>query len=163
MTLKLDSSFKPIEMITWQDAISLVITGKAYIMEAYEKFIRSAYQVWEMPAVIVLKRFVSFHHLKNYPCTRKNILLRDDYTCQYCGLTFDMAQLTVDHVIPRSRGGDKTWTNLLAACRKCNQRKGDKLPTEINMFPLHKPQPPGRDFLKKKFIKKISAKIEKYI
>lgn len=163
MTLKLDSSFKPIEMIAWQDAINLVITGKAFIVEAYEKFIRSAYQVWEMPAVIVLKRFVSFHHLKNYSCTRKNILLRDDYICQYCDTRFDVQQLTIDHIIPRSRGGNKTWTNLIAACRACNQKKGDKLPAEIGMFPINAPHRPGRLFLKKKFLKKMGAQAEKYI
>ena len=162
VTLKLDSSYKPIGIISWQDAITLVISGKAYIIEAYEKFIRSAKKAWQVPAVIVLKRFVNYEHVK-FSCSRKNIIIRDDNQCQYCGKLFESSQLTLDHVIPKSRGGTNSWSNLVAACRACNQRKGNLLSAEANMFPLQTPRAPDKKFFIKKFNKKISAEIKKYV
>ena len=161
-TLKLDSAFKPIALISWQDAISLVLLGKAYVIEAYEQFIRSAKRAWQMPAVIVLKRFVDYEYV-GFSCNRKNILLRDNFTCQYCRKFFYAEFLTIDHVIPKSRGGKKSWHNLVAACRACNQRKGNRLPDEVKMFPIKKPVIPGKLFFIKKFHRKISPEIKKYV
>jgi len=162
VTLKLDSSYKPIEIISWQDAISLVIMGKAYIIEAYEKFIRSAKKAWQVPAVIVLKQFVNYEHVK-FSCSRKNVMIRDDYRCQYCSEIFDISNLTLDHVVPKSRGGINSWYNLVTACRECNQKKGNMLSSESGMFPLQLPKPPDRKFFLKKFHKKISIEIKKYV
>jgi 5-methylcytosine-specific restriction endonuclease McrA len=73
--------------------------------------------------------------------TRKNILLRDNHQCQYCGETFSAVDLTLDHVIPRSRGGGSTWENLVAACSTCNRRKADQTPEEAEMPLLRRPRP----------------------
>ena len=161
VTLKLDSSYKPIGIISWRDAITLVITGKAFVVEAYQKFIRSAKKAWQVPAVIVLKRFVRYEHIK-FSCSRKNILLRDDNQCQYCGCFFEVSYLTLDHVIPRSRGGINSWRNLVAACRDCNQKKGCKLPWEANMFPLQRPVAPDKVFFVQKYSKRISEEMKRY-
>jgi len=162
VTLKLDSSFKPIEIISWQDAITLVITGKAFIVEAYEKFIRSAKKAWKVPAVIALKRFVRYEFI-GFSCNRKNVLFRDNYKCQYCGGFFNSSCLTLDHVIPKSRGGINSWSNLVAACISCNQKKGNRLPSEIDMYPLKSPRPPNKNFFIKKFNKKIGHQIKMYV
>jgi 5-methylcytosine-specific restriction endonuclease McrA len=162
MTLKLDSAYKPIEIISWQDAISLVITGKAYVVESYETLIRSAKEAWKVPAVIVLKQFIKLEYL-SFSCTRKNILLRDDYTCQYCAKRFCSEKLTLDHVIPRSRNGQRSWTNIVAACQKCNQRKGNMLTHEVKMFPINKPIAPNRKFLIKFLSAKLKIDVKNYI
>ncbi len=162
LTLKLDSSFKPIEIITWQDAITLVITGKAYVVETYERIISSAREKWKVPSVIALKRFVRMDYA-NFSCTRKNVLMRDDNRCQYCSGKFKSDDLTLDHVMPRSKGGLKTWTNIVAACRPCNQKKGDKLTHEARMEPIRVPSPPGRKFLIKLLSSKLSINVKNYI
>jgi len=162
MTLKLDSAYKPIEIISWQDAISLVITGKAYVVESYEKFIRSAKESWKVPAVIVLKKFIKLEYL-SFSCTRKNILLRDDYTCQYCATRFNSEKLTLDHVIPRSRGGKRSWLNIVAACQRCNQRKGSMLTYEAKMFPINNPIMPNRKFLIKFLSSRLKIDVKNYI
>ncbi len=162
LTLKLDSSFKPIEIITWQDAITLVITGKAYVVETYERIISSAREKWKVPSVIALKRFVRMDY-SSFSCTRKNVLIRDDNRCQYCAQKFKADDLTLDHVLPRSKGGLKTWTNIVAACRSCNQKKGDKLMHEAGMVPIKKPIPPDRKFLIKLLSSKLSIDVKNYI
>lgn len=162
LTLKLDSSYNPIEIINWQDAITLVITGKAYVIETYERIVRSAREKWKVPAVIVLKKFVRRGY-SSFACTRKNVFVRDDNTCQYCHKVFKSEDLTLDHVLPRSKGGDRTWDNIVAACRPCNQKKGDKFLHKVGMTPLNRPVPPDRKFLIKFLNSKLSIDVKNYI
>lgn len=162
LTLKLDSSYNPIEIINWQDAITLVITGKAYVIETYERIVRSAREKWKVPAVIVLKKFVRRGY-SSFSCTRKNVFIRDDNTCQYCHKVFKSENLTLDHVLPRSKGGDRTWDNIVAACRPCNQKKGDKFLHKVGMIPLNRPAPPDRKFLIKFLNSKLSIDVKNYI
>jgi len=94
-----------------------------------------------VPEVIVLSTF-NGRFSKEVRFSRRNIFERDENTCQYCRKKYERSGLTLDHVIPRSRGGTSTWTNIVLACIKCNMRKGDRLLTEINMKLLKKPVKP---------------------
>ena len=94
-----------------------------------------------VPEVIVLSVF-NGRFSKEVRFSRRNIFDRDENTCQYCGKRGERSDLTLDHVIPRSRGGTSTWHNIVLACIKCNMRKGDRLPTELNMKLLRKPVKP---------------------
>ncbi len=145
--LKLDASFRPIEVIDAIEALVMCIVGKASPIENYEKKISSPSQSFHLPAVIVLKTIVKFR-FSGVVCNRTNIILRDKNKCQYCGNNFPTEQLTLDHVIPKSRGGKNTWLNLVAACKKCNQKKGCKTPTEANMHPINKPKKPKSSVLR---------------
>ena len=145
-TLKLDSSYRPIEVVDSLEALVLCLVGKAYAVETYAKEIRSVSKSFSLPAVIVLTRYVRFK-FKAIPCSRKNVIWRDKSQCQYCAKIFDKDSLTIDHVLPRSKGGGNTWTNLVAACKKCNQKKGDRTPEQANMDLLRVPAAPKTNVL----------------
>jgi 5-methylcytosine-specific restriction endonuclease McrA len=81
-------------------------------------------------------------------CNRKNIIWRDQNTCQYCAKSFPSEKLTIDHIVPKSRGGKNSWTNLVAACKKCNQKKGCRTPSECDMIPIRVPAKPQTSVLK---------------
>jgi 5-methylcytosine-specific restriction endonuclease McrA len=122
---------------------------KAEIIEVRNGlFIRSVKNVFPYPSVIRLfnfsKRPASFLEL-----SRKNILRRDNYQCQYCGKS--KGDLTIDHVIPRSRGGGDTWENLVTACHTCNSKKGNRTPDEAGMKLITKPKKPHHIFMLKQF------------
>lgn len=141
--LKLDSSYRPIQVISWQDAMNMLFMGRATLVEPRENvFVRSATQQFQVPAVISINRYVNKGRV-SLRVTRKNLFWRDNYTCQYCTKRFTKGELTIDHVTPKSAGGPKTWENIVTACRKCNQKKADKLPREANMFPLRAPVCPS--------------------
>ena len=145
--LKLDSSFKPIEVIDALEALILCIIGKAKAIETYEEKVNSVRQSFDLPAVIVINRYVKYRMGDGAP-TRQNIIWRDKNACQYCGNDFKTSELTVDHVLPRSRGGKNTWENLVAACVPCNQKKGAKTTVEADMHPIRKPFVPKDTILK---------------
>ena len=140
MTLKLDSAYKPVGIVSWRDALVLVITEKAYAVELYETYVRSARQIFQLPSVIALKKFVSVDFLRPV-CSRKNIILRDGNICQYCGGDFHTDDLTMDHIIPKSQGGEKSWKNIVASCKPCNQKKGNRTPEQSGMKLLKEPKP----------------------
>ena len=138
MALKLDASYRPIEVIDALEALVMCIIGKATPVETYDRKINSPSKAFELPAVIVLKTVVKFR-FTTVACNRANIVWRDGNQCQYCGNHFPFDKLTMDHVLPKSRGGKNTWENLVAACMKCNQKKGSRTPQESGMIPLKKP------------------------
>ena len=140
-TLKLDSSYKPLEIIDSCNALSMVWRGKARMIESYNSTINTTHEEWPEPSVIVLNRFVDYKFFQ-VGCTRSNIYDRDKYTCQYCKQTYSTNKLTLDHVIPKSKGGPKSWNNLVTCCKKCNQKKGNLLPIESGMIPYKKPTKP---------------------
>ena len=145
--LKLDATYRPVEVIDAIEALVLCIIGKAKALETYAKEIRSPSTTFEIPAVIVLKTVVRYR-FGGIMCNRQNIIWRDHNTCQYCGATFATNNLTIDHLIPKSRGGKNTWKNLVAACKKCNQKKGCRTPQECGMIPIRKPKKPKVTILK---------------
>lgn len=99
------------------------------------------YEEGFFPAVIVLKDYIRKDFV-SYKCNRKNVIWRDKNICQYCGNKFSFYDLTMDHVIPKSRGGDKSWTNIVACCKKCNTKKSNKTPEEARMPLIKKPSVP---------------------
>jgi len=140
-TLKLDSSYKPIGIIDSIDAFSLVYRGKAVLVESYDSKLNSGSRSFPEPSVIALTRFVDFRFFK-VGCTRRNIYQRDKNICQYCRVSFPLSKLTLDHVVPKSKGGGKSWNNLVASCKKCNQKKGNKFLKEAGMQLLKAPLKP---------------------
>ncbi len=141
-TLLLNTTFEPISVLSWKKAITLLFLGKVEVLREYEREIRGVTISIRQPAVIRLLRLVRSNHA-NVKFSRKNIFLRDDYTCQYCGKRFDPKGLTCDHIVPKSRGGITEWTNIVTSCIRCNLRKGDKLPDEVEMYLRKKPSRPN--------------------
>jgi len=141
--LKLDSSFRPIQIISSFEAFCMIYMGRANLVETYDdSYIRSAHQTFETPCVISLNRYIKVNKI-SLKCNRRNVFWRDKYICQYCGLDFPDKALTLDHVTPRSKGGPKSWENIVACCKSCNQKKGDKLPYQANMQPIRQPTTPS--------------------
>jgi 5-methylcytosine-specific restriction endonuclease McrA len=148
--LKLDSSFKPVEIISWQEAVVLTWLNKAWAAEYTDKWVNSAKKAFQIPSVIVLFRYID-EKFFTLPCTRRNILLRDENRCQYCSKTFREEDLTIDHVIPKSKGGSSEWDNVVAACHDCNQRKSHFLLENAPVSLIRRPKRPTyRSMIKKR-------------
>lgn len=130
-TLKLDAAWNPIEIIDSHKGFKMCYNGRANMVTEYP-------QDYPFPAVIVLKNYVRSRFM-SYNCNRRNVVWRDKNICQYCGNKFIFSELTMDHVIPKSRGGEKTWNNIVASCKKCNSKKGDRTPEEARMPLIKKP------------------------
>lgn len=141
--LVLNASYEPLNVVSVRRAIVLLLKEKAELLEAAEAQIRSERMTFRRPLVIRLVMYVKIpRRLLTLPLTRRNVLKRDNYTCQYCGERMDKSDLTLDHVVPRSRGGQHSWENLVTACAPCNRRKGDNLPGEIGLKLLRNPYKP---------------------
>ena len=134
--LVLNASYELLNICNWKRAVVLVFKGKAEQLEHNGKVI---YPNFHIPTVIRLRRYIRIPH-KEIPLTRKNLLHRDHYSCQYCGLK--SSDLTIDHITPRSKGGTDSWDNVVASCQRCNVKKGDRIPKEANMHLLRQPKVP---------------------
>ena len=132
-TLKLDAAWKPIDIVDGFKGFNMCFTGRANMVLNYSDGF--------FPAVIVLRDYIR-KDFTSYSCNRKNVIWRDKYVCQYCGNKFQYHELTMDHIIPKSRGGDKSWTNIVASCKGCNSKKGNKTPKEARMPLIKKPTIP---------------------
>jgi 5-methylcytosine-specific restriction endonuclease McrA len=144
-TLKLDASWRPIEIVDAYKGFNLAYSGRAKVVEHHSHHITETAQ---FPSVIVLKSYISNRKL-HLSCNRRNVAYRYKYECQYCGLKFKFSELTMDHVVPRSKGGDSSWKNIVIACKKCNSRKGNRTPEEAKMPLINEPSAPKvtiRDF-----------------
>jgi 5-methylcytosine-specific restriction endonuclease McrA len=146
-TLLLNTTFEPLSVLDWKKAVILLYLGKVEVVKEYDKEIKGVSISIKQPAVIRLLRFVRNNNHVNAKFSRKNIFLRDDYTCQYCGERFDPKNLTCDHIVPKSRGGITEWSNIVTSCTRCNLRKGDKLPDEVEMYPKKRPTRPNGFYL----------------
>lgn len=140
--LVLNASYEPLSLVSVRRAIVLLLREKAELLEVTQQMLRSSHQKMPVPLVIRLVHYVRLPHRK-VPSTRAAVMLRDAYTCQYCGESPGRQFLTVDHVIPRSRGGTHEWENLATACTRCNQKKGSLTPEEANMQMVRKPFEPS--------------------
>lgn len=128
--LVLNQDFSPISICAMQRAFLLVYLNKAdLVTKANGSVIRTVTRVYPMPSVIKLKNFVHVPY-KGVVLTRQNIFKRDGFRCQYCGTS---RNLTLDHVVPKARGGKTSWANLVTACKNCNTRKGDYMLEEIGL------------------------------
>jgi 5-methylcytosine-specific restriction endonuclease McrA len=138
LTLVLNASYEPINIVSARRAITLVLKGSACVEEVSSQCIRTARMSIPLPSVV---RLLVYRRMprQNRAVSRKSIMLRDRYTCQYCHKTFESKRLTLDHVTPRSRGGLSTWENLVACCYPCNNRKADRTPAEAGMPLSRKP------------------------
>lgn len=137
--LVLNASYEPINVCAARRAIVLVLKGVAMTEEINGHFLHSAKMAMRVPSVIRLLEYRRIPH-QTRALSRKNILLRDRNTCQYCAEVLPSTELTLDHVIPRSRGGASTWENLVACCHECNRRKGNQLAAEAGMKLLREPR-----------------------
>ena len=135
--LVLNASYEPLNITTWRRATVLMLKGKAESLEEDSSH-RLRYDTL-LPKVIRLRQFVRVP-FREIPLTRKNILQRDDNCCQYCGCI--EKKLSIDHVIPRSRGGTDDWKNVTTACLSCNVIKGNRTPQEASMQLRKKPYKP---------------------
>ena len=137
--LVLNQNYEPLNVCHVRRAIVLLFSGKAEIVENGRGYLHTASLHLELPSVIRLYYMVR-RPIMRRKLTRREIFLRDRYTCQYCGR--QTRDLTLDHVMPRFRGGRHTWENIVSACISCNHRKAARTPQEANMKLLHQPKPP---------------------
>jgi 5-methylcytosine-specific restriction endonuclease McrA len=138
--LVLNASYEPINICAARRAVVLVLKGLAMSEEENGHDLHAARITIRVPSVIRLLEYRRIPH-QTRALSRKNILLRDRNTCQYCAVVLPSGELTLDHVVPRSRGGSSTWENLVACCHPCNRRKGNHLLIETDMKLLKEPRP----------------------
>jgi 5-methylcytosine-specific restriction endonuclease McrA len=139
--LLLSSSYEPLRVISWQNAVCMFFLGKVEIIEEYDQDIRSVSIAIKAPAVVRLVKFFKIGR-RSPPLSRANILARDNFQCQYCSKELSSKESTLDHVLPKSRGGKTTWENIVCACASCNRKKGGHTPKEANMKLLKPPVKP---------------------
>ena len=136
--LLLNASFEPLCVVSSRRAVVLVLKEKAEVVERNGAELHSERAVVPVPSVIRLVHFVRVPYRARVPMTRAALMHRDRFRCAYCGGKAD----TVDHVVPRSRGGPHAWENVVASCRSCNSRKEDRLPAEAGLRLHHPPRAP---------------------
>lgn len=152
--LILNQSYEPLTICNIKKAFLLIYLGKAeLVLEDKRKRLRAVTSSFPWPSIIRLNYFIKVPY-KKVVLTRKNILRRDGYKCGYCGRG-DLP-LTIDHILPRARGGGDSWENLVSACTSCNNRKGHRTPTEADMALLVKPLKPSHIM----FIKAVVGKLD---
>jgi 5-methylcytosine-specific restriction endonuclease McrA len=131
-TLLLTQGYEPIQIISWQRAITLLALDKVDVIEQYDDEIRAVSIAMQVPAVVRLRKAFP-RKAKPVKFSRVNIYARDGHRCQYCGVRCTPADLTYDHVIPRSKGGLTSWENIVSACYVCNRAKANRTPAEAGM------------------------------
>jgi 5-methylcytosine-specific restriction endonuclease McrA len=139
--LVLNASYEPLNVCTVRRAVVLVLKEKAELIETGSRRLHSESITFPHPVVIRLVTYVRVpREGGRRKITRRAVFARDSWTCQYCGRT---SHLTVDHVLPRSRGGASIWENIVTSCAPCNRRKGNRTPREMDMHPRRAPRAPG--------------------
>lgn len=139
--LVLNANYSPMTICTAKRAICMEFLNKVEVLASYEDIVRSPSISLNLPSIIKIKDYVRYDNL-SVDLNRKNLLERDNHTCQYCGIS--SGPMTIDHIIPKSQGGKESWENLVTACRPCNQKKGNQRPTEVGMNLKKKPKHPNR-------------------
>jgi len=130
-------SYYPLSLWCWQESVKAVFIDRVNIVSEYDRYVRSPSIEMRVPSVVSLKNYVK---PALYPAfTRFNVFLRDRFTCQYCG---DKDDLTFDHLVPRSQGGQTRWNNVVTACAPCNLDKGGALSDKAGMYPKQLPYRP---------------------
>ena len=158
--LVLNQSYEPLMVINAKRAIVLIIKEKVKMLEKYSENIRSVQNSFDLPSVIRLNFYVHLKY-KDIVLNRHNILKRDDYRCQYCAK--QATPLTIDHIVPKNKGGKDSWENLVAACSKCNTRKGDTLLKHMDMKLLKKPRKPSKLFQLQTYVNKKQDNWKQYL
>ena len=158
--LVLNQSYEPIMVIGAKRAIILILSEKVDALENYRELIHSVYLTLPLPSVIKLKQYARIRR-KDIVLSRKNILKRDNHTCQYCGIR--SVPMTIDHIIPRQSSGEDSWYNLVAACVICNSRKGNKTPREAQMKLMKRARKPTMILHLQKFVKQFQGTWRPYL
>ncbi len=136
-------SYYPLSLWPWQEAVKAVWLDRVQIVAEYDDFVHSPSTTIRIPSVVVLRDYVKPQ--KRVAFTRFNLFLRDEFSCQYCGAKGD---LTFDHVVPRAKGGVTSWENVVAACSRCNLRKGSKSLRRSGLSLRRAPRQPGAEELR---------------
>ncbi len=158
--LVLNNDSSPLMVCSVERAFILVYLNKSEMVKPANGYkLHSISQAFPMPSVIRLNRYVNAPY-KGVNLTRQNIFKRDNFECQYCSTKRD---LTIDHVIPRAKGGKDSWTNLVTACKRCNAKKGDYSPEEANMPLRHKPVRPSYAIFLKDYANGNANEWEEYL
>ncbi len=139
--LVLNANYAPMTICTARRAICMEYLNKVDILANYQEKIYSPTISKFLPSVIKIRDYIRYDNL-SVDLNRKNILARDEYTCQYCGIS--KKSLTIDHIHPKGKGGSDTWENLVAACQSCNQKKGDRTPEDSGLTLKRVPKRPNR-------------------
>ncbi len=139
--LILNASYEPLHVCSVKRAVNLLMHEVVERVEDSRRVLRTPSRLFPVPSVVRLKRYVRRPHRQRVAFNRRNVFRRDDQRCQYCGAR--AVDLTLDHVVPRSRGGPTSWENVVACCRSCNARKRDRTPEEARMQILRRPVAPA--------------------
>lgn len=159
--LVLNQSYEPLSVCNIKKAFLLLYLGKAeLIINDDRKSIRTIRRSYPWPSVIRISKYINVPY-KKVVLTRRNILRRDGYKCAYCGRG-DLP-LTVDHILPKARGGDDNWENLISACTFCNNKKGDRTPEEARMSLIYRPFKPNHVMFIKNVVGKLDEKWKPYL
>lgn len=145
----LNQNYQPLTVVSAKKAIILYFLQKVEIVEHHKNVVHSQFFALPLPSIIRLTCFARIPK-KRVELSRINVFKRDDHRCQYCGTK--KGPLTLDHIIPKTRGGQDTWENLVTACMKCNNTKGSRTPDEANMPLLKRPRRPDYLFFMQYFI-----------
>jgi 5-methylcytosine-specific restriction endonuclease McrA len=141
--LLLDATMRPTSLVTRERAVTLVVCGNAQVIaEDPSVLFRSQRLSVALPLIVQVPTYVELRPLVKKNVVRRVLFCRDNWRCTYCGRDGGARDLTLDHVKPLSRGGTHSWDNVVTACRRCNQRKGDRLPYEAGMYPQTVPKAP---------------------
>jgi 5-methylcytosine-specific restriction endonuclease McrA len=149
------STWEPLSVVSVPRAVNLILAGKAIVVEETGKFLRTVTERFPVPSVIALRTYVNVPRRRAH-WSRKGVMVRDNYTCIYCGVKpgaivrnkfLSRSDFSIDHIVPRSRGGKDTWTNTACSCSHCNHRKGNRLPHELGMRLLWEPKIPRTSYL----------------
>jgi len=139
--LLLNATYEPLSVIPWKRAVTMMFLGKVEVVRNYTRDIRSVSVTIKMPSVVRLVRFVR-RKRPQVSFSRRNIFARDNFTCQYCRTQHEAAELTYDHVVPRSQGGKTDWDNIVTCCVECNRKKGGRTPEQAHMQLVRRPRRP---------------------
>ena len=159
--LVLNASFEPLNVCSLRRAHVLVFKGKAEVVEELDRPLCSAAARFPWPHVIRLLSYVRVPRIVQRKISRRALFARDGWRCVYCGTA--SGRLTLDHVIPRSRGGGSDWENVVTSCAPCNLRKGNRLLHEVQMELPHPPKPPAPVLFIRLAAPKIPARWEQYL
>ncbi|MFH0825349.1 MAG: HNH endonuclease [Pseudomonadota bacterium] len=138
----LNATYEFMGLVPWKRAMVLLFSGKVEVVKESDTVVRTVSRTFRIPEVVRLIKFIRQIYRREVPFSRRNVLIRDGYECQYCGRVFSANELTVDHVVPRARGGENIWTNVVACCRACNVKKGDQTPRGAGMALVRRPLKP---------------------
>jgi len=142
--LLLDRNYMALRVIGWKKAVNLLVTGKAEsVGDILTKTVGTIAGDFGVPSILRLVTVIPFKaHIGRLRFSVKNVYIRDEHKCQFCERHLGKNTATIDHIIPRSRGGNTSYENCVACCKPCNNKKGDKKPSEVGMLLLRKPKKP---------------------